>query len=238
MILTFFILTITPLSIYAIDEKYETIKIGLFYGQSAKTEIIVSSDTAFDVGYMDENEFIKLFELSENTVNVKTIYMLEGISLNSVTYNTQNSNLALMPQNAMVNIDGTVYRGGVEFFVNSQGLLNVINFVNINDYVAGVVGREMSASWPIEALKAQAVCARSFAIRSFNKHSSHGFNLCATQDCQAYQGIKGESESTIRASEETKDEVLTYEGKVAEALYSSSSGGATAYAKNKCSNLP
>lgn len=232
LILTVFIFIISSLSIYAIDEKYETIKIGLNYGQNAKQEVKVSSDMGFEAGYMEGNKFVKLFELSESTINAKTIYMVEGISLNSVTYNTQNSNFALMPINEMVNIDGTIYRGGVEFFVNSQGLLNVINFVNINDYVAGVVGKEMSASWPIEALKAQAVCARSFALRSFNKHSSHGFNLCATQDCQVYQGIKGESESTIMASEETKDEILTYNGSVAEALYSSSSGGATAYAKN------
>ena len=94
----------------------------------------------------------------------------------------------------------------------------------------------MSPSWNIEALKAQAVCARSYTISTFNKHSSLGFNLCATQDCQVYKGISGESETTVRAAQETKDQVLTYNGSVASALYSSSNGGSTAYSKNVWGN--
>lgn len=221
----------TATNVFALDSKYETIKIGLHYGNGGKTSLTVSSSDCFQVGYMDGSSFISCYELPESSLNINYLNST-SITLNGVTYDYPGGdNFALMPNNGMVNINGSVYRGGVELIANSSSKLTVINFVNINDYIAAVVGREMSPGWHIEALKTQAVCARSYSITTWNKHSSHGFNLCSTDECQVYQGISGESESTIKASYETKDQVLTYNGKVAETLYSSSNGGSTAYSK-------
>ncbi|MBE7051082.1 MAG: SpoIID/LytB domain-containing protein [Ruminococcaceae bacterium] len=229
-------LSLSAITSYALDPKYETIKVGLSYGSSAKSQVTVSSVGGFNVGYMSGSTFINAgYGFSEVTLNIAPC-SATSIYVNGTAYDLPADNFALAPLNAQVNIDGTVYRGGVEFVPDANGKLTVINFVNINDYIAGVVGKEMSPSWNIEALKAQAVCARSYAIRTWNKHSSYGFNLCSTQDCQAYMGMSGETDSTVRAAAETRDQLLMYGGSVAEALYSSSCGGSTAHARNVWGN--
>jgi len=197
----------------AIDPQYETIKIGINYGSSGKSLVGISSPNGFKVGYMNGSQFVHLYDMTETYLDV-AYASATTIKINGSTYDISNGNYAFSPNSGSVNIAGTLYRGGVEFLPNSSGLLNVINFVNINDYIAAVVGKEMSPSWNIEALKAQAVCARTFSLYNWNKHSSHGFNLCGTQDCQAYLGVSGESESTVRAANETLNQVITYNGKV------------------------
>lgn len=216
---------------YAIDPKYETVKIGLFYSSTAKSQITLSSEQSFEVGYMDSNNFISQYTFTEP--NLTLAYGTSGqVIVNGVGTNVTNSSFALKPVNGIVSVNGSNYRGGIEIIPDSNGTFTVVNFVNINDYIAGVVGKEMSPSWHIEALKSQAVCARSYTITTWRKHSSNGFNLCSTQHCQAYLGMSGERESTIRAASETRDQVVMYGQSVAETLYSSSSGGASAYSKN------
>lgn len=218
------------ISASALDAKYETVKIGIYYGSSAKSSLNVSSDMPFKVGYMQDNTFVPCYALPETSLAINYVSP-SSLTINSTAYDFPGNNFALMPDSGKLSINGTEYRGGMELASTSPSGYTVINFVNINDYIAAVVGKEMSPSWPIEALKAQAVCARSYTITTWNKHSSYGFNLCGTQDCQAYMGISGESETTVRAATETKDQVLTYNGAVASTLYSSSNGGSTAHSK-------
>ncbi len=225
------LLVFTGISAHALDPQYETIQIGLAFGATAKSEVTLSSVCGYDAGYMAGSVYTPLgYGFGEVTLTI-TPHSPTSVCINGTAYDISEGNYALLPQNGEVSIDGTVYRGGVKIIPTSDGKLTVVNFVNINSYIAGVVGREMSPSWPIEALKAQAVCARSYAIKGFGKHSSQGFNLCNTQDCQVYLGIGGESESTLLAAEETKDQVITYDSSVADALYSSSNGGSIAYSK-------
>ena len=222
---------ITVLNASALDPEYETIKIGLHYGSGAKISLNVSSSGGFNAGYMDGSRFVSCYPFPDTNLNVSYLGQT-NININGIAYDYPGGgNFSLMPNNGTININGTIYRGGVEFIATANANLTVINFVNINDYIAAVVGKEMSPSWNIEALKAQAVCARSYSISTWNRHSSYGFNLCATQDCQAYQGISGETESTKIAAYDTKDQILKYNGNVAQTLYSSSNGGSTAYAK-------
>jgi len=224
-------LSFAALSAYAIEPQYETIQIGLAYGVSAKSEVTLSSVCGFDAGYMDGSHYTPLeYGFDEVSLTI-TPNSSASVCINGIACDLPYGNYALLPRNGEVNIDGTVYRGGVKIIPDESGKLTVVNFVNINDYIAGVVGREMSPSWPLEALKAQAVCARSYAVKNWHKHSSHGFNLCNTQDCQVYLGTGGESESTISASEQTKDQIIMHGSSVAEALYSSSNGGSLAYSK-------
>ncbi len=228
MTLIFSLEFVSPVS--ALDSKYEIVKVGIYYSSTAKDSVNISSEGGFDVGYMDGANFVSLYALGETNLEVK-YFSNTGLVINGTVFHISNGNFALNPQNGVVKIGDRLYRGGVEFIPNSAGKLTVINFVGINDYIAAVVGKEMSPSWPIEALKAQAVCARSYFISVWNKHSSLGFNVCNLQDCQTYLGISGEDEITIRAAMETKDQVLTYNGKVASTLYSSSNGGSSAYSK-------
>jgi stage II sporulation protein D len=233
-----FIFMLTLLNIspaHALDPKYETVKIGLYYSSTAKTSLNLSSEGGFEVGYMQEQSFVPLYALGETSLNI-SFSTVSSLLINGAAFDIANGNIAFVPVNGVVNLDGSSYRGGIELIATDANSFTVISFVNINDYIASVVGREMSPSWNIEALKAQAVCARSYTLSTFNKHSSLGFNLCATQDCQVYTGISGESEKTIKAAHDTKDQILTYNGSVASTLYSSSNGGSTAYSKNVWGN--
>lgn len=130
-----------------------------------------------------------------------------------------------------VSFNNSAYRGSFEV-KNYNDTLTVINIVNTEEYLASVLGKEMSASWPIEALKAQAVCARNYAVTTAGKHSAYGFDICATIDCQVYGGIASEAESTRRAVEETRGVVVKYDGKVVPLYYFSCDGGYTEDSEN------
>lgn len=218
------------INVSALDAKYQTVKIGIYYGSSAKTAITVTSEQQFQVGYMNDSVFVPCYAFPATELAISYLGA-SSLNINGVQYDFPGSNFALLPDSGVFAVDGRSYRGGLELASTSPVGYTVINFVDINDYIAAVVGKEMSPSWNIEALKAQAVCARSYTISTWNKHSSYGFNLCGTQDCQAYMGISGETESTIRAATETVNQVLTYNGTVASALYSSSNGGSSAHSK-------
>ncbi|MBQ2157257.1 MAG: SpoIID/LytB domain-containing protein, partial [Oscillospiraceae bacterium] len=118
------------------------------------------------------------------------------------------------------------------FIRGSSGYITVVNYVDIEDYVKGLVPYEMSASWPIEALKAQAVCARSYALTNLNKHKSEGFDICNTAECQVYYGTARANDNSNRAVEETEGEYLTYDGKLCQTNYYSHNGGASENSEN------
>ena len=107
------------------------------------------------------------------------------------------------------------------------GNLTVVNLLGLEDYVKGVVPYEMSNSWPLEALKAQAVCARTYALSNLNRHSSYHFDICSSTHCQAYYGTNRAGSNSDAAVEQTIGEVATYNGRLAECVYYSSNGGAS-----------
>lgn len=127
---------------------------------------------------------------------------------------------------------GYRYYGAFRYERRDGGNLTVVNIVPLEDYVKGSVPHEMSPSWPIEALKAQAVCARTYAVIHQGKHEKDGFDLCPTTDCQMYLGLNRSSESTDRAVDETAGKYAWYDGALAETYYFSCDGGATESAKN------
>ena len=121
---------------------------------------------------------------------------------------------------------GNQYYGGFQFQRLSSNM-NVVNFVELEDYIKGVLPYEMSASWPLEALKAQAVCARNYALLNLNKHKSYGFDLCSSVDCQTYYGLGRANDNSDRAAEKTQGVYLNYDGKPAQVFYYASNGGAS-----------
>ena len=118
------------------------------------------------------------------------------------------------------------YRGDI-IVQNRNGKLTVINDVKLEDYIKGVVPSEMPSSWELEALKAQAIAARSYALANLGKRSSSGYDLKDTPEDQAYNGASAETEHSNAAVEATKYIVLTYNMKVISAYYSASAGGQT-----------
>lgn len=133
---------------------------------------------------------------------------------------------------------GYKYRGGFQYHRRNGGNLTVVNVLPLEDYINGVVCYEMGREWPLEALKAQAVCARTYVMKNLGKHNGYGFDICPSDSCQVYHGMGsnkpdfGPSEVSMRAVAETAGMVVKYNGKLAEVFYVSSFGGASEDARN------
>lgn len=123
-------------------------------------------------------------------------------------------------------LDGRRYRGALELRHRGAGLI-AVNIVPVDDYLLSVVPEEMPTDWPAEALKAQSVAARSFALKSRGRHAAEGYDLCTTTHCQLYKGIASEKTASTAAVRATRGEVLTYAGQPIEALFHTDSGGMT-----------
>lgn len=132
----------------------------------------------------------------------------------------------------VVRYNGKGYRGGIGFKRYPDSVLTVINYITMDDYLYGVLPKEMSGDWPLEALKAQAVAARSYAMVNFGKHSDHGFDICNTTDCQVYGGYDVEKPGSNQAVDETTGKLLKYNGQIVQTYYHSNSGGQTENIEN------
>ena len=120
------------------------------------------------------------------------------------------------------------YRGEIKISRTSSTNFNVINQINLEEYLISVVPAEMPASWPQEALRAQAVAARSYAMFHLgSKHAADGYDLCATVHCAVYRGINSEHLRTTEAVLATSGEVGMHNGEIIDAVFSANSGGHT-----------
>jgi len=124
------------------------------------------------------------------------------------------------------------YRGALEVVPteSDRASLNTINAVAVDQYVKGVIPNESPPSWPMAALRAQAVAARSFALSS--QVSGNGFDLYDTTSSQVYEGIASEAARTNRAANDTRREVVMHMGEVAQTFFSACSGGHTESVQN------
>ncbi|WAM33963.1 SpoIID/LytB domain-containing protein [Caldicellulosiruptor morganii] len=140
--------------------------------------------------------------------------------------------LMLIPQSQngieRIKVDGRWYRGRVEFKRIKGSDMTVINLSKLEEYLYGVIRMEIDPLWNIEAVKAFAVIARTYAVKNLGKHSAQGFDLCPTDHCQVYggavDGTYGEKRA-ILAVDSTRGEVITYKGSLIDAVYFSSTGG-------------
>jgi stage II sporulation protein D len=123
-------------------------------------------------------------------------------------------------------INDAWYRGRV-LVVPSGGKVTAVNWVDLEEYLYSVLGAEMPASWPQEALKAQAVAARSYALHRRDRSLTDSYDVGTTTAYQVYKGLASEAPSTIAAVDATRGQVLTHGGRVIEAVFHSSSGGHT-----------
>lgn len=146
------------------------------------------------------------------------------------TAGMQGRQLLLEPRDGgLVRVEDCWYRGRLQVISTSRGLL-AINLVELEDYLPSVVGKEMYPSWPQEALKAQAVASRSFALfRRARERRRPGalYDLSATATHQVYPGVSSEAASTLAAVAATRHQVLTYGGQIIEAVFHAASGGHT-----------
>lgn len=206
----FFFIMIAALPAYAVT-------VGLFYGGTAPQTLeiasgdgLVCNDTALSTAVTAKNE--------DGVINI---------------YETESGNilvsgdvLEIIAGGNIFKLNGSRYRGTLVLSIDGNGI-RAVNNVDVDDYVCGVVPKEVSASWNAEALKAQAVISRTLLYSSFmGKHD--GFDVCATTNCQVYGGYDVETKNTNAAVADTKGLILKYNGKPAQTYFSAGNGGYTA----------
>ena len=148
-----------------------------------------------------------------------------GISINSREF---GSNVKIKPaENSLIKIDKKGYRGSIEILRDDKVGLLVINELDVEEYLKGVLNEEISAKWHPEAIKAQAVVARTYALYQKENRKDNPYHMEATTTDQVYGGARREDERTNKAAKDTQGIVLTYEGKLAKVFYHSISGGIT-----------
>ena len=140
--------------------------------------------------------------------------------------------IAPMGVNAETWFAGFRYNGAFQYERRAGGLITVVNFVNVECYVKGVVPYEMNPLWHIEALKAQAVAARTYGLLYINRHGTLGFDLCNNEHCQVYRGRNLATAHSDRSVTDTAGLVMTHNGRLAAPYYASSHGGASENVEN------
>lgn len=142
-----------------------------------------------------------------------------------------NYEVKISSSDLTIKLENKSYRGDLGFLYSGSNL-NAINQLNLDEYLYSVVPSEMPASWELEALKAQAVVARNYALTNYNKHKSEGFNVCATTHCQVYNGYSNEHVNSNKAVDLTSGESIYHNGALVEGYFHSSSGGRTENSEN------
>ena len=201
----------------------EAMKIGLLDG--VKEATIATSTTGILVNAADNNPFYKIAPMKAYMFKAKGDGL--SVSINGRFYNLNVPKVIIKPtEKGYVSAKKRWYRGAI-IVENRGGNIVVINDLPLEDYILGVVPSEMPSKWSYEALKAQAIAARSYAIANRGKRASRGYDLKDTPEDQAYGGASSETYSTNKAVIETKGIVVTYNKKIIPAYYSASAGGHT-----------
>lgn len=218
-------LILLPTNIFA-KENYDKIDIKVGKSLNAKENLKLKSKSNLKIITSDN-------QVVNDTNNKEIDVMFDG---EKIFVKGNNFKLANFPQDGAFLVSSSLpiyvdkikrnYRGSISFRVN-DGKLDIVNNVEIDDYLKGVLPKEMSPEFPMESLKAQALCSRSFAINNYNKFIKKGYNLDDTTRSQVYFGKDVEEKSTDTAVESTLGEVIKYDGKVAETIFCASSGGYT-----------
>ena len=239
LVVTFFVLSAA--SAAALENG--VIKVGLRYGSSAldaaNLENAVGEGYAF--GYFDRGrQFVPLEETGERTITMSPsgwgTIQVTVTGTDQVLYESDGDSLGVMPlgfgEEPVTWFKGYRYTGGFEYTLSGGGV-QVVNVTDLENYVKGVVPYEMSGDWPLAALEAQAVCARTYACRDSKHLSAYGFDVCSGTDCQVYNGVSLATARSSQAVDNTAGLRLYYGGYlVQDAVYHASNGGATEDAKN------
>lgn len=197
--------------------------------------------------YLEESECLNQIQVMQNEksdINYSVIYpdtkriqIIDGTTGQMLMVLNSEAKVRAIPvevkgKTGTMQYKGKKYRGSITMQSQSESDITIINELSLDQYLYSVVPSEMPASWPMEALKAQAVAARNYAIVTMGRHNTHGFDLCSTEHCQAYNGMEQEKSSSTEAVNATKGKIVTYNGKAISTFFHSSSGGHTEDSEN------
>lgn len=215
-----------------LPEKTLPVRVSLTYGMSATDRATLMAEGGFRLsveGYGEEPAVMDVNTLilaaTDGMLHVNTLFD------ETVAAVPLSEKIRICPalSDTLISYDQKDYRGTLEISLNAEGMLSVINELEIEDYLRGVLPSEVYTSWHSEALKTAAVAARTYALRSMlsSSHTKNGFDLCATTHCQVYGGASKENKRTDAALADTSGLVLKYNGSLATTPYHSSNGGYT-----------
>jgi stage II sporulation protein D len=211
--------SLTVLSFNVCAAPSSLIKIGLIWGQTEIKLTLNDQDRIYDLSGPGP---VALATPGDG----QSVFAFSGdeITLNGAP--AGKGPLRIVPAATFLTWNTRIYRGEFLIFAR-EGRLTLINQIQLEDYLRGVLPKEVSPKWPMAALKAQAIAARTYTIATLGKHKEEGFDLCTTIHCQVYGGAAGEDPATDTAVLETAGEIVVCDGKVINAIYHSSSGGYT-----------
>lgn len=173
----------------------------------------------------------------ENTLQVQA--QSGGLKVSGINHNEVYQALRVESPNqqSALQTDQGWYRGHLTLSAAGGGF-SVINEVPLEQYLYSVVPSEMPASWPLEALKSQAVAARTYALSHLGQYRKRGYDVTSTTSSQVYQGVKAEHANSTRAVNETAGLIVTYNQQPIQAYFHSTSGGRTENGADLWANLP
>lgn len=204
------------------------IRVGIWSNQA---NIILSAESDFSLTDADGRETLGKYKAGEK---IAVTVAASGLVVNGNPVAAREITVVL-PDNlqAGIEVNRRFYRGTVNVrrTVGKTGL-TVVNTLPVEEYIYGIIAREISPAWPLEAVKAQAVAARTFALYNLGKHAADGYDVCATTDCQVYGGKTVEDARATKAANDTRGLVATYQGKPIPAYFHSSGGGYTENSEN------
>ncbi len=217
------------------NEQYIDVKIG--DNIALNSTISISSTSGFVI-----NNSINSYTSNEKALNISiispeyySIFDLNNNKISDIKY-TDNFEITTIDKGTdVISINNKSYRGSIKIIMNNNSYY-IVNHLLLEEYLYGVVPREIPSSSPIEALKAQAIAARSYALNNLSRHIKDGYNLCDSTHCQVYGGYSAEKENTNIAVNVTKGIVLKYNDKIIDAVFHSSSGGYTESSENVWGN--
>jgi len=239
VVITLF-LSLNIISINGENSLPKTIKIGLSFGSSATNNISIKSPSGILVQDSDGNLIASGESANGFTFNAVDLNQIQisDAETGEIKYIVNAEKDLLVKPNEMntgikyLEFNNKKYRGSFRLQRLNDNNITIINDIDLEEYLYGVVPSESPSSWPMEALKAQAVAARNFAALNIGKHAKYGFDLCNSQDCQVYKGLSQEAESTNQAVNQTMGKIIYYNDKPINAFYHSSSGGHTENSEN------
>lgn len=216
------------------DEGYSPpLRVGLMTRQ---TGILAGSNGPFDIFNADDGKLVGEFAAGAKA----RIGLRDGsfVVNNAVVSADRLRIVSRRPkgierEDRLLDLNNRRYRGSIEIF-RTQGAagMTAVNLVNTDEYLYGVLTRALTPEWPEQAVKAQAVAARTFALHFLGKHKEEGFDLCDTNDCMVYEGQTREDARIWKAIDATRGLVLVYQGYPIAAHIHLSGGGYTENSEN------
>ncbi len=236
------------------------IRVGLQYTQSALSRTVITASPGLSLwnpsNGADGAGFISLDGTAEIVVSMEggnlkaadtsgtevqvlagdqlvtvTSLLREGYVLCSRDYSSRLSDPAAGIL-SLIRVDGAPYRGAIGFTINANNTFRLVNTLTIDEYAYGVINSEMGYSNPMEALKAQAVVVRSYALTNMARHGTSGYDVCDSTHCQVYKGYNQENPRSNQAVDETSMLGMYHNGEPATGYFYKNSGGYTQKAED------